>query len=192
MKKIEPCLVLMCLLASSCTGASASEHKAICAEDVKYFGYCELANYRKDCLCIIRSSLQSGLTVSTLTIAESEKEGPQQKLEYSTPNSIRLVYPMEGDRIVTVWETGNSVNVIVFAAVGDSIKQVFERGSENQPEFADVNDDGKLEVLFSTGRSMASHGKAIRTPSQAEIYQWTGTEYRLLRTATWKERFSSR
>ena len=58
------------------------------------------------------------------------------------------------------------------------------------PEFVDVDNDGRNEILISAGAYLLDResGKILSYPEKTKIYKWNGKIYELLKIVPWFQR----
>lgn len=98
------------------------------------------------------------------------------------------------DSLMTVWMGGSAYHFNVFSVSNGNINISLESGSHNFPEIADIDNDGKEEILISEGSFLINHKtkKIIRYPEATNIYKKNGKVYKLIKTVPWKDRFKTK
>jgi len=95
--------------------------------------------------------------------------------------------------LMTVWVGGSAYHFNAFTVSNGKVISVLEAGSHNYPEFADIDNDGQVEVLISEGAFLidAKENKVLSYPDKANVYKWDGKSYALIKTVPWKTRFNA-
>ncbi len=102
--------------------------------------------------------------------------------------NLQTNYP-KGDRIAVWWEGGSHVRLTVFKieTTPNTARTVYDEPLEFAPDF-----------LTSPDRLLVYRDKrfvrAVGIPTRTDIYEWTGSEYRLAQSYHWNEnmRFEDR
>lgn len=93
--------------------------------------------------------------------------------------------------LMTEWVGGSAVHIKVFSVNNKgNIKIVLEEGVKTNPEFADVDEDGMLDILLSSGRVFHKESDAVK-PESTRVYKWNDTSYSVIKTVPWKNRFKA-
>ena len=100
-------------------------------------------------------------------------------------------------RLVTVWTSGSGAyHVRVFALRGDKVVQVLEAGSKLLPEFVyptPVPADVSQRIVIPKGEWRVDRNTSVAAlvPSSADVYTWSGSEYRVTKDVPWSNRFAT-
>ncbi|HYA88781.1 MAG TPA: hypothetical protein VEI57_17190 [Nitrospirota bacterium] len=117
--------------------------------------------------------------------------------EYETMDRFSSCYVMEesGGRLLTVWDSGGTHHIVIFAVVEKTLKVVLMTGSKAFPEIADLDNDGVAEILiwgrsYEVGTSAEGNIQGYKWQS-AYIYKWDGSSYTMVRTVPWQTRLNA-
>jgi len=129
-----------------------------------------------------------------LVIYKRQNSGFLKSFEYDAAlDHFVGMFPL-GDvsnTLATIWTGGSAYHLRVFSLSTGKISLALESGSHNFPEFADLDNDGKEEILISEGAFVidARDGKVLSRPEKTDVYKWDGETYVLTKTVPWKSRF---
>lgn len=149
-------------------------------------------------LCIVsRPKPASGPAESVLSIYRKSKGGYAKIYEYRPDASPISIFPTQdsGGRLITIWGSGSGYIIHSFAYQDKGIKQVLNTGSKWLPEFVLVNtreNTYKERILITEleWRKDPKTGLSDTFPKSAQVYQWNGKTYELIKTVPWQDRFA--
>ncbi len=179
MRKMNLTLVVLCLFSFA---------SAVLASDGNLLG-----------LTIDNSTGKYTVTVTnkelgqTLRIA-AESSGTQIPIvQYSGGGFIYAVpkYP-KMDRLITVWQPGVALNVVVFRLAPSSQQRkeiVFSGSSEIEPDILNSGYASDFMLLYTGKRFVKGSNQWV--PRRAVLYEWNGRSYRLIKTVPYEQRFQA-
>lgn len=102
------------------------------------------------------------------------------------------MFPFSDDSnsLMTIWTGGSGYHFRVITVNNRKVSLSLEMGSHNFPELADIDNDGKEEILISEGSFMIDREtkKVLQHPETTNIYKQEGDIFRLIRTVPWGTR----
>lgn len=138
--------------------------------------------------CAVTSTIDTeGVEVYTLNVYKKNGDSSTTVFQYETIDYF-VGFSMINNCLMTTWIGGSSFHFKVFGLIDNQIRLVFDGGSHNLPEIADVNNDGSMEILISEGAILESNG-IITYPEKTLIYTWHEDSFVLLRESAWQNRF---
>jgi len=142
-----------------------------------------------DFLCKVSSSVDSeGLADYELVIYKDSNDHFVKVLKYETIDAFVGFSNVDG-RLLVIWMGGSAFHFKAYDVVGQEVDLVFDGGSHNLPEIADLDNDGTMEILISEGAFLESEGKTFQYPETTTVYKWSGSDYKVFREIEWKNRF---
>lgn len=205
MKKYNFFIILCILSFSYCIQEAAGAEGSVSLPEI-FSNQSILAmnywNYNNDTFLIVVTSYAiaiegNNLTNNRLTIYKKHKTIFKKEFEYNAALDHFIgMFPFgdNSDSLMTVWIGGSAYHFNVFSVSDGNINISLESGSHNFPEIADIDNDGKEEILISEGSFLVNHEtkKIIRHPETTNIYKKNGKTYKLIKTVPWKDRFKTR
>jgi len=117
--------------------------------------------------------------------------------EYETMDRFSSCYSMEesGGKLLTVWDSGDTHHIVIFAIVEKTPKVVLMTGSKALPEIVDLDNDGIAEILiwsrsYEVGTSAEGNIRGYKWQA-AYIYKWDGNSFTMVKTVPWQTRLNA-
>jgi hypothetical protein len=122
-----------------------------------------------------------------------DDSGKKSPLYHYSNTSLVYARPSysEADRLITLWETGTVLEIVIFRLAPPSVSPeiVFDKASEGEPDFFHGGFVGDLLLIYS-GRYFVPNSD-LWIPRKASLYLWDGRAYKLVKTVPYRDRYSA-
>lgn len=110
--------------------------------------------------------------------------------EFETVDGFLGFWPTNGEWCGTLWSTGSAMTFRVFGPTSSGIGLLLEKGLQLPPELVDLDGDGQVELILTTGRHLVADDKSVESPSSCSVYKWSSRTRRFDETKTvpWSRR----
>ena len=164
---------------------------------VEAFVPCPLETY-SDAVCVVTDTViaEGGTKFHkrSLLIFDVKKDNLRKVFQYDQEefSGLLSIRWLDTASVMAIWATGSATAVTLFRLFDKEIKLVLEVGTEFSPEIVDLNGDGVMEVLISSGEwVVGKDGKRLYKPAKTSVYRFNGSKYLEVKVAPYANRFAA-